>query len=127
MIKIERQKRYVSWEEIISCVRELAQMLPLARFIWGPPRNGIIIAGLIAHQRDDLEIADVPSVSDKDYIIVDDIHDSGDTLMVYKKAGFFTASLFWRKKEEDNKPDFFAETVDNNDYLVFPWEKEENV
>ena len=94
--------------------------------LWGIPRNGLIIAGLMAHCGE-LEIRMSqpfsPAFIDPHTLVVDDIHDSGKTLTPYIMRGMPTATLFWRKKNGP-KPTFFVETIEDDTWVVFPWEKE---
>jgi len=71
------------------------------------------------------------SMFDKKIIVVDDIWDSGKTMIAVteylKKMGlrnFCTATLFWKEVTE-NKPDYYAQTAKKNEWVRFPWEKYE--
>ena len=116
-IKPGQPIRYVFWEEIVSKIAVLSKIIPFNKNIYGLPRNGTILAGLLAHQREDLCL----SMSyTKKTIIIDDIHDSGETLREFPDN--ITATLFWRCKE-NSKPTYWAESI-RDEWLIFPWEKE---
>lgn len=116
---MNRNIQPISWQDMLSNIKKLAEKLPQDRTIWGIPRNGIIIAGIIAHHRLDLKFVLNPN---KDTIIIDDIYDSGKTLRPYITDGFTVATVYWRTKDSaTNCPSFWAESVLNG-YLLFPWE-----
>lgn len=126
--KIDQPKKYISWEETDVLIGKLAKIIPDNKLIYGIPRGGHIVAGLLSHHRKDLKISDNPFIYEKAYnteniIILDDIHDSGKTLFHYKSWGFSVFTLFWRKKEEGNKPDGYVLEV-KDEWVVFPWEKD---
>jgi hypoxanthine phosphoribosyltransferase len=72
-------------------------------------------------------------VKGKEALVVDDIWDSGktmDAVLVYldeknEKATLIkTATLCW-KETAKGKPDYCAMTVKENEWIVFPWERQE--
>jgi hypoxanthine phosphoribosyltransferase len=67
-------------------------------------------------------------VKDKAVLVVDDIWDTGNTMKsVLKKINsnnIVTATLLWKEGSE-NKPDYYARTVNHNEWIVFPWEIKE--
>jgi len=71
-------------------------------------------------------------VKDKNVLLVDDIADSGDSLILAKNyllkkfpKNLMTATLHY-KKTSKIRPDFFAEQIDNADvWVIYPWEKRE--
>ena len=101
----------MSWDEIMDSVKTLSRQLPEDKTIYGLPRNGMIIAGLISHQRPDLKVVCQP---EPDSIIIDDIHDTGKALSNYIKEGFFVATLFWRAKNPSRCPNVWAKTIHDN-------------
>jgi len=67
-------------------------------------------------------------VKDKSILIVDDIWDSGKTmkavLNTLEGEDITTATLFWKEKA-DKKPDYYAKVAKKNEWIVFPWERDE--
>ena len=139
-----QKERVLTWDEVMMAVELLAKKLPVDkyRYLWGLPRNGLILAGLLAHQRPDLKILtsspltpgakmfNVPVYVSKFVtyagclpLIIDDIHDSGEAAREWILEGFPFATLFWRKKDPQNSPTYFIETVEDESWLRFPWEK----
>ena len=118
-----QSKREVTWEEIDNCVRKLIVDIPEKATIWGIPTNGTVVVKKILQIRNDVEIyyGDKPEPW---MIVVDDIHDSGETALSHQDNGNIVMTLYSRKVEGKNDADFFAEQVDDDDWLVFPWEKE---
>jgi len=115
----------------METVARLASQLPPDAKLWGIPRNGTIISGLLAHQRDDLRLhpfepQGMLSGDPKTIVIIDDIYDTGRTLKPYMEQGFQVATLFYRNhvpRETTDRPHFWASCVKTEHWLVFPWEK----
>jgi len=70
-------------------------------------------------------------VKDKNVLLVDDIADTGDSLILAKNyllerdpKNLMTATLHY-KITSKIKPDFFAEEVENDVWIIYPWEKRE--
>jgi len=98
----------VSFDEVLELCRELSYKIGETSQgkdfqLWGVPRNGLIIAGLMSHCGNfgiRKSPPFTPSFVENNTIVVDDIHDTGNTLTTYALRGMTTASLFWRKKCE---------------------------
>jgi len=70
-------------------------------------------------------------VKDKNVLLVDDIADTGDTLMLAKEylikkfpKNLMTATLHYKQKSKI-RPDFFVKEVENDVWIIYPWEKRE--
>ncbi len=70
-------------------------------------------------------------IKDKDVLLVDDIADSGDSLILAKNyllknfpKNLMTATLHY-KVTSKIRPDFFAEETDADTWIIYPWEKRE--
>ena len=55
-------------------------------------------------------------------LIIDDISDTGETLADTEKLGFITATLSIRVGTK-TLPHFYGELINDDRWLVFPWEK----
>ena len=114
--------RILTFDEVMRLCSELAQKLKAKtdiRKLVGIPRNGMILAGLIAHCDPDFKA----QLHWDQCIVIDDIHDSGETLKPYLDCSF-TATLFYRLKAIGNGyPNVSVEILDDNTYVIFPWEK----
>jgi len=126
-----QQKTDISWEELMGAIKELANKLPENCHVWGVPRNGIIIAGLLSHQREGIKLNTGSQPPDNlrffknhNFFIIDDISDSGQTLKWYKNSDFKVATLYRRGGIENNEVDICVEEIFSDDWLVFPWETE---
>jgi len=80
------------------------------------------------NKRDKLVIQDFNiKMNNKKVLIVDDILDSGKTMLGVlkylknKKTDFKTATLYW-KETALTKPDYYDQIALKNDWVVFPWE-----
>lgn len=79
-------------------------------------------------------IDDLPKMdwlkSQKNFLWVDDIIDSGSTLRWFinytglkPKKDFDVATIHWCKENSpDLEPSFYVEVKDKNDWIVYPWE-----
>ncbi len=70
-------------------------------------------------------------VKGKNVLLVDDIADTGDSLMLAKNylikkfpKNLMTATLHY-KVTSKIRPDFFAEETDADTWIIYPWEKRE--
>jgi hypoxanthine phosphoribosyltransferase len=84
--------------------------------IYGLPRGGLPIAVHLSHH---LKLPLLLEAKEG-CIIVDDISDSGNTLMKYK--GKYPIITVLCKKKTLVVPDIFIEMVPEEDWIVFPWE-----
>lgn len=73
-----------------------------------------------------------PTVIKAPFLLVDDIVDSGETLDLFReltlvdKPTFWLATLHWCEENSPyRKPDFFVEKKAKTDWIVYPWEKDE--
>lgn len=117
-------KKYVTWEEVENFVVQTCKFLeergkkPFG--VFGLPRGGLCIATILSY-RLDIPLLLAPA---KNCLIVDDISDTGETLLHYKNSTYSTydiATMYYRKGSLV-KPDFFtAEKTD--EWIVFPWEE----
>ena len=79
---MERNNRCLTWEEIYKQIYKLIDKVDELEGekykVWGIPRGGQIVAGMLGLFTDKLEIVD-PLFPYKADIIVDDLYDSGTT------------------------------------------------
>jgi len=123
-------KRDITWEIIESLINVIARKIigsdAEIHGVYGIPRGGLIPAVLLSHK---LGVPLIQTVKNNT-LIVDDISDSGNTLIAeLKKANYpisgthklYTATIFERDKTIFN-PDFVGKHIDYQDWIVFPWE-----
>lgn len=96
-------KTFINWEQIFERANKIKEKYPDARF-WGIPRGGQVVAGILGNAVDNINDCDV---------IVDDLIDSGATMLRYLKHNKPIEVLIDKRKEF------------TNEWLVFPWENSE--
>jgi len=115
-------KIFLDWEEIEKCVEILCTKIfmdyPNIDSVMGLPRGGLIPAVLISHQLG-LPLVLHPG---KNTLVVDDINDTGETLS--KAPGAYWATLH-HKSTSKFKHNFYAREV-LNQWIVYPWEREDS-
>lgn len=119
------QKVFISWQDIdkyLDGVVEDVKMRGLKPSgVYGVPRGGLIFATMLSYKMD------IPLLLNaaKDCIIIDDIADSGRTLLHFTKNDtqfhkFYITTMFYHERSEV-KPDFYMfEKKDN--WIVYPYE-----
>lgn len=87
------------------------------KYVYGVPRGGLVPASIIATQLK-LELIETPHPDNT--LVIDELIDTGDTLLQYEAQGFVTDAL-WRKP---HSPKHLAPNSKELDgWLVFPWER----
>lgn len=139
-------KRKISWDEFEKDTRALADMLHRSGEIRGVvaiARGGLVATAIIAnalnirnvkslavtsyhgHQQMTAEIlGSVDSIKDGEgWIFIDDLVDTGQTATLLKRR-YPKAKLAvpYTKPEGKSGADFYVQTVDQDLWLVFPWE-----
>ncbi len=120
-------KRYVSWEEVdefIDDVIEYYEDVPISG-VYGIPKGGLILASILSN-RMDIPMLMAPA---KDCIIIDDIADSGETLLHYDrnssgggiKRGYHIVTMFY-KETSSVEPEFY-EYIKTGKWVIYPWER----
>lgn len=139
-------KRKISWEEFDKDSRTLADILYRSgeiRGIVGIARGGLVATAIIAnalnirnvkslavtsyhgHQQMTAEIfGSVDAIKDGEgWVFIDDLVDTGQTAKLLKKR-YPKAKLAvpYVKPEGKASADFYVQTMDQDLWLVFPWE-----
>ena len=119
--EIGQPKLQIEWNDLKKNIEKLTIFIPNGGSVWGVPRNGLILSMFMQFYRNDIKVNydKIPSAGD---YIIDDIYDSGKTLEYYKEEGFLVGSIYWRENKENRRPDFMAQTIKDNSWLVLPWE-----
>lgn len=118
-------KRYVTWDEVGAYIDELKKRYDgKINGVYGIPRGGQCLAAMISY------VLDVPLLMGpiNGCMIVDDICDSGESLLHFakntsgnEKRDWVLTTMFYRTNNLV-QPDFtFLEKHD--DWIVFPWEE----
>ena len=129
-------KYYIDWNEINALVDRLCNKIYTSdlgfKNIYGLPRGGLIPAVMLSHQ---LGIPMVKGDIGPDTLIIDDICDSGETLnkFVRKHQTLYsfpfnlkTAVLHYKPHTSCFEPTFYVKKWDKDDWLVYPWEREDS-
>ena len=120
MLRIEKNKLKLSWDDISRSVddlcRKIPMELPLIDSVHGIARGGLIPAVMISHK---LNLPYVGAVG-KNTLVVDDIADSGVTLE--NAPGVYTAVLHYKPHTSCFKPNLWAELHKGDEWLIYPWE-----
>jgi hypothetical protein len=145
----------VSWRKIDACVETVGRAIRAARFrpdcIVAILKGGLVPARLLSDFFGSIEIYPIRvkayagtrkldrvrlepfqyPIGRKSVLLVDDIHDSGQTLHKViqhlqrrRPRAVRTATLFY-KHNALHPPEFHARTVASDVWVVFPWERNE--
>lgn len=112
-------------EEYIKGVCEKYKGIDLSG-VYGIPRGGLILAVMISH-RMKLPLLLAPV---RNCLIVDDICDSGESLLHYKKNSsslnkpLYHITTMVHKENPLVQPEYYSKEK-NDDWIVFPWEDDE--
>ena len=118
-------KVYVTYEQIHEYIDAVVKDLEIKNIkptgVYGPPRGGLIYATLLSYR------LDIPLLLNaaKGCVIIDDIADSGRTLLHYTENDtqfnkYYITTMFYHERSVV-KPDFYVREK-KNDWIVFPYE-----
>ena len=83
--------------------------------VYSLPRGGLIFAVLLSHYMD-IPLLAAPC---EGCIVIDDIADSGKSLLHYKERGYFITTMHYTRRSRVI-PDYYL--TETNDWIVYPWE-----
>ena len=115
-------KEHVTWNDVEEFVKWLAEKtnnFEGSTGVYGPARGGVTYAAIISN-RYNLPYLGAPTVG---CLCVDDICDTGDTALAWRRKGYKIATHYY-KKDALVEPDFWLKTKDDK-WIVFPWEKQD--
>jgi len=116
-------KENFTWAQLDNAVGIIAEKLKdyRSRFdsVYGIPRGGLVLAVELSHR---LDIPLFITCGPKS-LVVDDISDSGKTLIPYQEAGHVIATIHLVPSTLVH-PDVWVH-IRRADWVVYPWEKEE--
>lgn len=118
-------KEMVSWQDIEDYVLSVVRFYKNRNLpgVYGLPRGGLVFAVMISHQLN-IPLLAAPV---KNCLIVDDICDSGESLVHYYKNSSslnsppYHISTMYYKQNELAIPEIYYKEKHNN-WVVFPWE-----
>jgi hypoxanthine phosphoribosyltransferase len=129
------KKVFLEWGWIDQQVTTLGEIIKESvsefAYISGIPRGGLIPGAYLSHYLGMKyipynEAKQLPIGFRKQVLVVDDICDSGMTLLEASEFGFQTAALSMRYSSPFI-PEFYSIKIETDDWLVFPWEKLDSV
>lgn len=123
-------KEYVTWDDVMDFVTFVKYycLSNKPSGVFGIPRGGLILAVLVSHA------LDIPMLSAPcdNCLIVDDICDSGESLLHYynntsggARKDFRIATMYYKENSLGVKPDYYMKKKADN-WIVFPWEGKED-
>jgi GTP cyclohydrolase I len=111
----------ITWERFALECGHLAVRHKSFRWVWGVPTGGSLVALHVARILDLTVTNNALAQPPGDVLVVDDLVDSGKTLMPYRERGYAVDALF-RKSHSPKMLAPSASVVDG--WLNFPWEHE---
>lgn len=123
------EKVYVTWEEVEAFLRKVkaAYQDKEVSGVFGVPRGGLIFAVALSHMMK-IPLLAAPC---KNSIIIDDICDSGETMLHYYKNSSgdgkghsHIVTMYYKQNSLGVVPEFYDKEK-HDAWIVFPWEKEE--
>lgn len=127
-------KLFLSWKWVDDQIENLAQIIEDSvsefKYISGIPRGGLIPGAYLSHRLGLKYIPfnsalELPLSQKKEVLVVDDICDTGNTVLDASEKGFQIATLSLRYSSPFI-PEFYSVKITNDDWLVFPWEKNDS-
>lgn len=116
----------VTWSDVMDFVEQIKEQHEVHNFtgVYGLPRGGCIPAVIISNK------LNIPYLAApcKGCVIVDDISDTGRSLLHYTENEtqfnkYFIATIVHNPKRSAVEPELYMKLkTDNNDWVVFPWE-----
>ena len=108
----------VTWDMAKAFVEAVSDICAEKHFegVYGFPRGGLPLAVWISH-RGKVPLLLAPS---KNCLIVDDIADTGQTLLKYKDSHYI-ATMFYHRQSAVVPAFWMFEKKD--EWIIFPWEK----
>lgn len=124
-------KEYISWEDVKNYINKVDERYNLENIrgdipgIYGLPRGGLVLAVMLSHKMD-LPLLMAPV---ENCIIIDDICDSGESLVHYykdssgnKQSKYHITTMYY-KDNDLVKPEFYSYKKEDK-WIVYPWEVE---
>lgn len=109
----------VEWEQVHEYIDKLAIELSNTALsgVYGIPRGGLILAVMLSHK------LDIPLLLSpcENCIVIDDIADTGKTLLHYKQQEKYYITTMFYHKQSSVVPDFWYKEKKDN-WIVYPWE-----
>ena len=120
-------KEFVTWDLIDEAVTDIAFNVKNTnkdfKGVYGIPRGGLILAVMLSHKLD-LPLIMSKDELDENSIIIDDIADTGKTLLDFVEYESYVVTIH-EHEQSLIKPDYSV--IDKGDkWIVYPWETEDS-
>ena len=120
-------KEFVTWNVIDEAVTDIAFNIKNTnkdfKGVYGIPRGGLILAVMLSHKLD-LPLIMSKDELDENSIIIDDIADTGKTLLDFVEYESYVVTIH-EHEQSLIKPDYSV--LDKGDkWIVYPWETEDS-
>ena len=120
-------KEFISWNLIDEAVTDIAFNIKNTnkdfKGVYGIPRGGLILAVMLSHKLD-LPLIMSKDELDENSIIIDDIADTGKTLLDFVEYESYVVTIH-EHEQSLIKPDYSV--IDKGDkWIVYPWETEDS-
>jgi len=115
------KKQRVSWKRVQKAIGKIARWAKKHSFteVYGLPRGGLVPAVMLSHALK-IPLLGGNATMRGTTLVVDDIADTGKTLLKFTNKECKIATLFY-KKHSITKPDFWVYEK-KKAWIVFPWE-----
>lgn len=120
-------KKFVTWNAVETFVNDVVKEYKEKDIsgVYGLPRGGLVMAVMLSHR---LKVPMLTSPA-QNCIIVDDICDSGESLLHYANQSssdeienYHIITMYYKKNDLGIIPEKYAATK-GEDWIVFPWEE----
>ena len=120
----------VTWEQVNDYLNKIVKNASTigCTGVYGIPRGGLVLAAWLSHKL----YVPLLSAPSPNCIIIDDICDSGESLMHYSKQTstigaenrkeYFITTMYHRHNELGICPDYYY-ALKGDKWVVFPWEE----
>lgn len=115
----------VTWEQMEEYINKVIEITKDKQFtgVYGIPRGGVVLATLLSYKLH-IPLLLAPA---KDCIIIDDIADSGRTLMHFTENDtqfnkYYITTMYYKSRSIVT-PDYYMYNKED-EWIVFPWEDE---
>ena len=119
------EKIFLTWDDVEDLVLDLSKNVSKEiKFIHGLSRGGLIPAVMLSHITG-IPFRKSPAFCEpEEVLIVDDICDSGETLLKYEK--YPTAVLHFKPHTSNFIPTFYANLHKGDEWIIYPWEQDDS-
>jgi len=123
LIDISYKQYELIMKKMVTKIKaRLGKKLDKVPGVYGIPRGGVPIAVHLSHN------LGIPMLEEpeENCLVIEDISDSGNTLLPYRNEGYFIVAIFCKEKTKV-VPNVYFKIVAEEDWIVFPWETKPRV